>query len=592
MNYYVVETDKHKLIQKTAGVKARQDVETIFKWNNFKKIEIPCLIEGRENKTRLGKIKAHYDVYMLWKNALKKIKKNDWIYIQFPLLEHTMLFSLLIKNLEKRGIHTSIIIHDVEAIRFTLRNDVPLSRKIRMRFEEISSFKNCSKIIVHNEKMKSFMHEKWKIHKDKMDILGIPTYGIRACAKVRDNREKLSKVAQELLIINIIMSMISYMVLIILLFYVPKFRCEKELYVMLSFNIILTSIGMEWLYKALEQYTYITVRSVIFKFIALIFMFFLVHKQTDYVIYGGITIFAASASNILNLINAHKFINLKPVGNYNFRRHLKPVLIFFAMSCATTIYTNLDTVMLGFMTTDTDVGYYNAAVKIKVILVSVVTSLGTVLLPRASYYIQRGELKEFHRITRKALNFVFLMATPLFVYFIYFAKEGIFFLSGNNYVGSIIPMQVIMPTLLLIGITNILGIQILVPTGREKIVLYSEIVGAVVDVIINALLIPVYASTGAAIGTLVAEFAVFVVQFYALKDEILNTFRQIHYIKILIALSVGSIVSLWVKILNLECFFSLVISSLLFFGAYGFVLLILKEELFVEIFNTIKNKII
>lgn len=422
--------------------------------------------------------------------------------------------------------------------------------------------------------------------------LGIPTYGIRACAKVRDNREKLSKVAQELLIINIIMSMISYMVLIILLFYVPKFRCEKELYVMLSFNIILTSIGMEWLYKALEQYTYITVRSVIFKFIALIFMFFLVHKQTDYVIYGGITIFAASASNILNLINAHKFINLKPVGNYNFRRHLKPVLIFFAMSCATTIYTNLDTVMLGFMTTDTDVGYYNAAVKIKVILVSVVTSLGTVLLPRASYYIQRGELKEFHRITRKALNFVFLMATPLFVYFIYFAKEGIFFLSGNNYVGSIIPMQVIMPTLLLIGITNILGIQILVPTGREKIVLYSEIVGAVVDVIINALLIPVYASTGAAIGTLVAEFAVFVVQFYALKDEILNTFRQIHYIKILIALSVGSIVSLWVKILNLECFFSLVISSLLFFGAYGFVLLILKEELFVEIFNTIKNKII
>ena len=422
--------------------------------------------------------------------------------------------------------------------------------------------------------------------------LGIPTYGIRACAKVRDNREKLSKVAQELLIINIIMSMISYMVLIVLLFYVPKFRCEKELYVVLSFNIILTSIGMEWLYKALEQYTYITVRSVIFKFIALIFMFFLVHKQTDYVIYGGITIFAASASNILNLINAHKFINLKAVGNYNFRRHLKPVLIFFAMSCATTIYTNLDTVMLGFMTTDTDVGYYNAAVKIKVILVSVVTSLGTVLLPRASYYIQKGELKEFHRITKKALNFVFLMATPLFVYFIYFAKEGIFFLSGNNYVGSIIPMQVIMPTILLIGITNILGIQILVPTGREKIVLYSEIVGAVVDVIINALLIPVYASTGAAIGTLVDEFAVFVVQFYVLKDEILNTFRQIYYIKILIALSAGSIVSLWVKILNLGYFFSLVISSLLFLGAYGLVLLILKEELFLEIFNTVKNKII
>lgn len=420
--------------------------------------------------------------------------------------------------------------------------------------------------------------------------LGIPTYGIRACAKVRDNREKLSKVAQELLIINIIMSMISYMVLIILLFYVPKFRCEKELYVILSFNIILTSIGMEWLYKALEQYTYITVRSVIFKFIALIFMFFLVHKQTDYVIYGGITIFAASASNILNLINAHKFINLKPVGNYNFRRHLKPVLIFFAMSCATTIYTNLDTVMLGFMTTDTDVGYYNAAVKIKVILVSVVTSLGTVLLPRASYYIQRGELKEFHRITRKALNFVFLMATPLFVYFIYFAKEGIFFLSGNNYVGSIIPMQVIMPTLLLIGITNILGIQILVPTGREKIVLYSEIVGAVVDVIINALLIPVYASTGAAIGTLVAELAVFIVQYMTLKNEVHDSFKQIHFIKITIALVLASLASLWIKGLGWGDFAMLVISAILFFGVYGITLLILKEEMILEILEMIKLK--
>lgn len=418
--------------------------------------------------------------------------------------------------------------------------------------------------------------------------LGIPTYGIRACAKVRDDRNELSKVAQELLLINIIMSIISYVVLFVLLFSVPKFRCEKELYVVLSFSIILTAIGMEWLYKALEQYTYITVRSVIFKFIALIGMFFLIHKQTDYIVYGGITIFAASASNILNLINAHKYIYLKPIGNYNFRRHLKPVLVFFAMSCATVIYTNLDTVMLGFMATDTDVGYYNAAVKIKGILVSIVTSLGTVLLPRVSYYIQRGEVKEFRRITRKALNFVLLMAMPLLIYFIYFAKEGIIFLSGNDYVGSIVPMQVIMPTLLLIGITNILGIQILVPTGREKIVLYSEIVGAIVDIIINALLIPAYASTGAAIGTLIAEFAVFVVQYRALKNEVYDAFKQIHFIKIMIALVLGSLASLWLKGLDWGNFVTLVISAILFFGVYGVTLLIFKEEMILEILEMVK----
>ena len=106
---------------------------------------------------------------------------------------------------------------------------------------------------------------------------------------------------------------------------------------------------MEWLYKALEQYTYITVRSIIFKLIALVSMFILVHKQNDYVIYGGISIFATSASNICNLINAHKFISTRPLRSYNFKRHLKPIGIFFAMACATTIYTHLDTLMLGFM---------------------------------------------------------------------------------------------------------------------------------------------------------------------------------------------------------------------------------------------------
>lgn len=420
--------------------------------------------------------------------------------------------------------------------------------------------------------------------------LGIPTYGIRACARVRDSREELTRTAQELLSINLIMSVISYAVLFILLLTVPRFRAEKNLYVILSFTIILTAIGMEWLYKALEQYTYITIRSVIFKFIALIAMFLLVHDQKDYVVYGGITIFAASASNILNLLNAHKYIDLKPIGNYNFKRHMKPILIFFAMSCATTIYTNLDTVMLGFMSTDVDVGYYNAAVKIKVILVSIVTSLGTVLLPRASYYIQQGKLDEFRRITKKALNFVVLLAMPLMLYFIYYAKEGIYFLSGSAYSGSIVPMQVIMPTLLLIGITNILGIQILVPMGREKVVLYSEIVGAIVDIIVNALLIPKYASTGAAIGTLVAEFAVLVVQYWALKNEVRDSFKQIHYIKIVIALVLGSMASLWVKLLSLGNFITLVVSAVLFFGAYALVLLIFKEEMVIEILGTFKLK--
>ena len=422
--------------------------------------------------------------------------------------------------------------------------------------------------------------------------LGIPTYGIRTCAKVRDNREELTRTAQELLIINLVMSAISYVVLFLAIAFVPRLQGDKTLYIIVSFTIILTTIGMEWLYKALEQYTYITIRSVIFKFIALIAMFLLIHEKSDYIIYGGISILAASASNVFNFINVHKYIDLKPVGGYNFKRHFKPIGTFFAMACATTIYTNLDTVMLGFMKTDADVGYYNAAVKIKTILVAIVTSLGAVLLPRASYYIENGLIDEFKKITNNALSFVFLIASPLMLYFVFYAKEGIFFLSGNAYAGSIVPMQIIMPTLLFIGITNILGIQMLVPMGKEKVVLYSEIAGAIVDVIINALLIPRFASAGAAIGTLVAEFVVLIVQYIALKDDVAETLKQIHYGRITIALILGTIASLWVKMLGLGSFLTLVISAVLFFGVYGVYLLIRKEEMIVEIWNMVVGKLV
>ena len=421
--------------------------------------------------------------------------------------------------------------------------------------------------------------------------LGIPTYGIRACAQVRNDKKKLSKTAQEIFIINIIMSILAYIVFFIALCNVPRLKDEKTLLIIVSATIFFNAIGMEWLYKALEQYTYITIRSVIFKFIALIAMFLLIHQQSDYIIYGAISNVASSASNIFNFFNVHKYISLRPVGEYNFKQHLKAVSVFFALSCAATIYVNLDTVMLGFMKTNVDVGYYNAAVKIKTILVSIVTSLGTVLLPRASYYVEHGLKEDFYRITKKAINFVFLVATPLMLYFMFFAKEGIFFLSGNTYGGAIVPMQIIMPTLFFIGLTNIMGMQILVPLGKENIVLYSEIVGAVVDLAINYILIPKYASAGAAIGTLVAEIAVWIVQYIYLRKQIKDAYKNVRYGILILALFLGSIASLWVKKVFSGSFIVLLNSAILFFGVYFIVLTIAKEPLIYQIEEGLLTKL-
>lgn len=419
--------------------------------------------------------------------------------------------------------------------------------------------------------------------------LGIPTYGIRACARVRDDKQELTRTAQELLIINTAMSALAYIILFLALAFVPRLRQERTLYLVVSLTIIFNAIGMEWLYKGLEQYTYIAVRSVVFKFIALLGMFFLIRRQSDYVLYGGLTIFAASASNILNFFHARRYISLQPVGGYQFRRHFKAVAVFFAMSCAVSIYTHIDSTMLGLMIDDVAVGYYDAAVKVRTALLGIVTSLGTVLLPRTSYYIQHGKHLEFRQLSGKAMNFVILLAVPVMTFFLIFTQPCVYLLSGEAYHGAIMPLRLILPTVVLAGITNIWGIQMLVPMGREKVVFYSEVAGAVVDLTINALLIPSMGVNGAAIGTLIAETVVLLVQMIGLKNLSIETLRGIHYGKLTAVLLSAAAASSLILLLHWDSFTTLLLGGSLFFGLYFVGLLLAKEPLTTEMWKLLTN---
>ena len=421
--------------------------------------------------------------------------------------------------------------------------------------------------------------------------LGIPIYGIRACAKVRDDQEEFNKNVQEILLINIIMCIIAYILFALSLFCVPRFREEKKLLIVTSASILLTTLGAEWVFKALEMYSYITWRSIFFKTIALAAMFFLVHKQEDYIIYGAISIFASSASNILNFIYLHKLVDFQKRFKLDLKKHMKPIFVFFAMSCATTVYLQLDTVMLGFIKTDVDVGYYNAAVKIKNMLLSIVTSLGAVLLPRVTAYLEKQENEKFKNLSVKVIRFILFISIPMLVYFTMFARPVILLLSGTAYEGAIFPMQLIMPTLLFIGLTNLMGIQILVPMGKERKVLASTIVGAVIDFGLNMILIPRYSSAGAAIGTMVAEIAVFVYQYFSDLDIFKKLFCNINLWKFIISTAVAAIASIWVLKLEAGCFWILLISAICFSSIYLLSLLLMKEIFVQEIIEMIQRSI-
>lgn len=412
--------------------------------------------------------------------------------------------------------------------------------------------------------------------------LGIPTYGIRACAAVRDDKMKLTRTVHELTLIQLVTTVFAYILFFLCLQWIPKLQQEKSLYIISSLMILLSSLGMEWLFKAMEQYTYITVRSILFKIISIIAMFLLVHSQEDYVIYAGITVVAAAGSNVMNLTQLRKYIHLRPVGEYQISRHIKPVLVLFAYVCATTIYTNIDSVMLGFMATDADVGYYGVAVKIKMILVSIVTALGTVLLPRVSYYFEQDRLEEFWKMAEKALRVVLLLSLPLTVYFMIFAKQGIFFLSGEAYLPSIPAMVIIMPTLICIGLTSVTGIQILIPMKKENVVLYASIAGAVADLIVNALLIPSMKAAGASVGTLIAEIIVLVWHVIVLRKQILPMLKGMKLGLVGLSTVIAVAASFWIVNLQLSPFVTLVISAILFFGVYAVTLHIGKDPFVME----------
>ena len=408
-------------------------------------------------------------------------------------------------------------------------------------------------------------------------MLGVPTYGIRACARVRDDREKLSKTVQELMIINGAMALLCYILLALAILLVGRFREMKLLLWVSSTGILLNALGVNWFYSAIEEYGYITVRSLVFKVLSILVMFLFVRSPEDVAWYVAVILIASYGSYVLNFLRLRKYITFRRFSHYEFWPHIKISLIFFAMAVATTVYTNLDVVMLGFMRDDTQVGFYNTAVRVKSILVSLVTSLGTVLLPRLSYYVEKGEREEFTRILEKAFRFVFFAAIPLTAFFMLFARETVLVLSGDRFLPSVPAMVAIMPTVLLIGLTNILGIQIMVPTEQEKKVTVSVTVGGVVDLVLNALLIPSLGALGAALGTLAAEAAVLLVQLVMCRALLGRMSLSVPW-QVLAATAAGSVLAVLVRFLPIPWVLLRLAAEAAVFGAVYLAMCLLTRE--------------
>lgn len=423
--------------------------------------------------------------------------------------------------------------------------------------------------------------------------LGIPLYGIRICSELRDDKLKLTKVVFEIFIIYLITTGIIFFIYLLCVFNIEKFFIEKKLYLVISFSFFFNLIGFEWLLKSLEEYTLIVKVSVLFRIISLISILILVKDRVDYVKYAFLTIFATSGTSLFYIIKLKKYVKLKSIKlkMLNLSQHLKPIFTFFLMSVAITLYTNLDTVMLGFFSTEEQVGFYTTALKIKNILVTLITSFGTVLLPRLSYYITQKREEEYKKIIKKSFNYILIVSIPLTFYFILFAKTTIMILAGEKYINSIVLMQILMPTVICIGITNLIGIQVMLPLHQEKKLLVTIIFGAVVDLIINLLFIYKLLALASAVATLAAEIVVLILQILIMKDLIKTLINKKEIIQIIGFSFIAGLITSFIKIFLFHNIIEFFLSGTIFLISFIFLLLISKNPLIYEVAKNWKRSI-
>ena len=219
--------------------------------------------------------------------------------------------------------------------------------------------------------------------------LGTATYGMREAAKVRDDAQKLNQLVKEVFVINLLSTLASYALFFMAVFLVPNFAGYRILLLVSCTSILFTTLGMDWVYNALEEYAYITVRSLCFLFVSLVLLFVFVRNRNDYIQYAAVTVISSVGSNVLNFIHLRKKISFRGGSRMELKKHLKPVFILFATAVAISLYTILDTTMLGFISGDEETGYYSAAIKLNRIVISVITAVGFVLRPRLSKIMRR-----------------------------------------------------------------------------------------------------------------------------------------------------------------------------------------------------------
>ena len=356
--------------------------------------------------------------------------------------------------------------------------------------------------------------------------LGISPYAAREGARVREDKARIGRFTRQIFTLNLLTTLLAYVILAVTVSLLGSLHPYWKLILIQSLSILFTTLSVEWLNVIYEDYLYTTLRGVATNFLTVILLFLLVKRSEDYYIYAGLTVISHAAVSIANYFHCRKYVAIGLTKKIDLKRHLKPILVFFASSLAVSIYVNSDSTMLGWMVGNVNVGLYSAAVKVYSMVKTVLAAMYGVTISRMAFYLSANDQEAYRSLCRKVVNGINTVLIPGAFALFLFSKDIILILSGKEFETASTALQTLSIGLVFAIIGGFIVTCVNIPNGREKINMYAAFGSAMINIVLNIFIIPSFQQNGAALTTVIAELVVCAVCFVRSFDLLRGILRR------------------------------------------------------------------
>lgn len=346
-----------------------------------------------------------------------------------------------------------------------------------------------------------------------VSMMGISTVGVREIAANKNDINKVSNVFVSLFSLTMVTTLISIIGLLIAMYTIKNLFPYRDLLYVGMIKLFFNMFLVEWLFKGLEDFKYITNRSLFVKclYIALIFLF--VKDPSDYKLYFTFSVSMVAVNALINFFYSRNILRFS-FSNISIKPYLHPFLLMGVYFLFANIYTSFNAVWLGLATNTDEVGYFTTATKLHVIIMSILASFTSVLFPRVSCLLSEGNKKEYWQKISMSFDAIFLFSFPIVVLLLVAGPDILHIIVGDGFEGAYTPLRLISPLVLVIGIEQILVIQILLAMHSDRIVLIGSIIGALVSAILNILFVNSMGAIGSSLAWLGAECSILLMSLF------------------------------------------------------------------------------